>query len=56
LGIRKAKGAKYDDFYNFVGKQNDYLIFLGDIIDVAIEDYKAETFCFIIHENLSCQS
>lgn len=33
-------GPKYEPFRAACGKDNDYLIMLGDIIDVAIEDYK----------------
>jgi len=33
-------GPKYEQFRAACGTDNDYLIMLGDIIDVAIEDYK----------------
>jgi len=33
-------GPKYHEFIEACGTNNDYLIMLGDVIDVAIEDYK----------------
>jgi len=33
-------GPKYHEFTEACGTNNDYLIMLGDVIDVAIEDYK----------------
>ena len=33
-------GPKYEQFRSACGTYNDYLIMLGDIIDVAIEDYR----------------
>jgi UDP-2,3-diacylglucosamine pyrophosphatase LpxH len=33
-------GPKYEQFKNAVGQNNNYLVMLGDVIDMAIEDYK----------------
>jgi len=33
-------GPKYHEFKKACGTNNDYLVMLGDVIDVAIEDYK----------------
>jgi predicted phosphodiesterase len=35
-----ALGPKYPEFKEACGTNNDYLVMLGDVIDVAIEDYK----------------
>ena len=35
-----VKGSKYTQFREAVGQNNDYLILLGDIIDLSIESYK----------------
>jgi len=35
-----ALGPKYPEFKEACGINNDYLVMLGDVIDVAIEDYK----------------
>jgi predicted phosphodiesterase len=35
-----ALGPKYQEFREVCGKHNDYLVMLGDVIDVAVEDYR----------------
>jgi predicted phosphodiesterase len=35
-----ALGSRYEDFAREAGADNDYLILLGDIVDVAIQNYK----------------
>ncbi len=33
-------GPKYEDFKNAAGKDNDYLILLGDVLDFSIAKYQ----------------
>ncbi len=35
-----TKGAKYDDFKDAVGQDNDYLILAGDILDFSVSSYE----------------
>jgi predicted phosphodiesterase len=39
-GGNPGLGPKYPEFREACGKDNDYLVMLGDVIDVAIKDYK----------------
>jgi predicted phosphodiesterase len=39
-GGNPTLGPKYSDFREACGTNNDYLVMLGDVIDVAIKDYK----------------
>jgi UDP-2,3-diacylglucosamine pyrophosphatase LpxH len=48
---RPVLGSKYADFKNAAGKENDYLILLGDVIDVAVERYKDAFDIFIFFLN-----
>ena len=45
-------GNKYPTFRDAIGKNNDYLVLLGDIIDVAVEDYKVafDIFRFFLNQ------
>lgn len=39
-GGNPTLGSKYPEFREACGTNNDYLVILGDVIDVAIKDYK----------------